>query len=153
MYWSHNPHSLLDHYTFNIQFQVNMFFYFWNKSTRLVNEVAVFVVFLPDLNKVNFMKIAFSIGKLRGIFLSNIWMHLPQLWLRATWFCSNEHGLNNLWFNHLKENPTSFIKEKKAQKEVCGLTLRETFRFSTKSKHLNWINNKSKKYTSKECHI
>lgn len=69
MYWSHNPHSLLDHYTFNIQFQVNMFFYFWNKSTRLVNEVAVFVVFLPDLNKVNFKKIVFSIGKLRGFFL------------------------------------------------------------------------------------
>lgn len=79
MYWSHNPHSLLDHYTFNIQFQVNMFFYFWNKSTRLVNEVAVFVVFLPDLNKVNFMKIAFSIGKLRGIFLPDIWMHLPLI--------------------------------------------------------------------------
>lgn len=70
MYWSHNPHSLLDHYTFNIQFQVNMFLYFWNKSTRLVNEVTVFVVFLPDLNKVNFMKIVFSIGKLRGFFYS-----------------------------------------------------------------------------------
>lgn len=53
-----------------------MFFYFWNKSIRLVNEVVVFVVFFLDLNKVNFMKIVFFIGKLCGIFFFNIWMYL-----------------------------------------------------------------------------
>lgn len=46
-----------------------MFLYFWNKSIRLVNEVIVFVVFFFDLNKVNFMKIVFFIGKLCGFFL------------------------------------------------------------------------------------
>lgn len=46
-----------------------MFLYFWNKSIRLVNEVVVFVVFFFDLNKVNFMKIVFFIGKLCGFFL------------------------------------------------------------------------------------
>lgn len=53
-----------------------MFLYFWNKSIRLVNEVVVFVVIFFDLNKVNFMKIVFFIGKLSGIFFFNIWMYL-----------------------------------------------------------------------------